>query len=184
MNQFASVIQNFVQQQMHTISADEKLVPEVAEQTSESIFNGISNALKQGKTNEVLALFNDEKSNLASNPLVSQIVSGLTTNLASKFGIDAKKAEGFASSVIPTVLQFFKSKNESGESGFNITDILSGLGGKDAGGILSNLSAFGLDKLAEGKVDVKDALAALTDSKNEGKNSGLGGMLGGLFSKK
>jgi len=183
MNQFASIIQQLVGQQIASTKIDQNLVPQVAEETGNSLLSGLTNAFKDGNASEIMSLFTQENSNLASNPMVGQIISGLASNLGTKFGIDSAQASTFASSVIPLIINFISSKSGSGASGFNVTDLISGLSGNNSGGFLDNLGAFGLDKNGDGKVDFKDALSALTGDNKDDKSGGLGGMLGNLFGK-
>lgn len=182
--QFKSLIEQVVSQEVSKTSINNSLTSEVAQETGNSLINGFSGAIKNGNISEIMSLFNDDKNTLVSNPLVKQIVTSLATSLGSKFGIDEKQAAGFASSVIPMVISYISSKSKSGESGFSITDIMSNLGDGNSGSILDGLAGFGLDKNGDGKVDFKDAIATLSgDDKKSDKSGGLGGLLGGLFGK-
>jgi hypothetical protein len=155
----------------------------VAEETGNSLLNGLSGAFQSGNITEIKGLFNDDKPSLVSNPLVKQIITGLASNLGSKFGIDEKQASSFANSIIPMVISFIGSKAKSGDSGFNITDLISGLTEGKSGGLLDSLAGFGLDKNGDGKVDFKNAIVALSVDDKKRNKGGLGGLLGGLFGK-
>ena len=185
LDQLNKIIEQFTAQEVSNSSVDNSLTSKVAQETGNSLLEGISGAVKGGNFGEIMNLFNQDKNSLVSNPLVQQIISGLTNNLGTKVGIDSKNASSLAATLIPLVISFLGSKAKSGEAGFNITDIISGLSGGKSGGLLDALGGLGLDKNGDGKVDFQDALAALTgDSKNTKSSGGLGGLLGGLFGKK
>lgn len=181
--QLKILIEHVVSQEVSKTSIGSNLTSQVAQETGNSLLSGLSGAFQQGNITEIMGLFNDDKSNLASNPLVKQIVTGLATNLGSKFGIDEKQASGFATSIIPMVISFIGSKAKSGDAGFSVTDLISGLSGGNSGSLLDSLAGFGLDKNGDGIVDFKDAIAALSGDDKKGNKGGLGGLLGGLFGK-
>lgn len=184
-DQLKQIIEQFSAQEVTNSSVDNSLTSKVAQETGNSLMDGLSTAVKGGNFGEIMNLFNQDKNTLVSNPIVQQIITGLTNNLGSKVGIDAKNASSLASTIIPLVISFLGSKAKSGEAGFNITDIISGLSGGKSGGLLDALGSLGLDKNGDGKVDFQDALAALSGNSKDSKPSGgLGGLLGGLFGKK
>ena len=184
-DQIKNVIEQLASQEIAKSSVDNNLTSQIAQETGNSLMNGFTSAFQQGNMGDVMSLFNQDKNSLVSNPLVQQIISGLTNNLGAKVGIDSAQASSLASTIIPLVISFLGSKAKSGEAGFNITDIVSGLGGSNSGSMLDALGGLGLDKNGDGKVDFQDALAALTGgSASNAKQGGLGGLLGGLFGKK
>ena len=73
------------------------------------------------------------------------------------------------------------------EKGFNLQDIIGSISGGKGGGLMDLVTqyggALGLDQNGDGKVDMQDAITALS-GKSKGKSGGLGGLLGGLFGKK
>ena len=136
--QLKSIIDQVVGQEVTKSNIDSNLTSQVAQETGNSLINGLSGALQQGNLTEIMSLFNDDKSSLASNPMVSQIVTNLAGTLGSKFGIDAKQASGFASTIIPMVISFIGSKSKDGAAGFNIADLVSGLSGGNGGNLLDS----------------------------------------------
>lgn len=86
--------------------------------------------------------------------------------------------------MIPKILGSLIGKaKDPNDSSFNITDLVSAIsGGGQNSGIMDAISKyggqFGLDQNADGKVDMSDAIDAVT--KNSG---GVGGLLGKLFGK-
>ena len=87
--------------------------------------------------------------------------------------------------MIPKILGSLIGKaKDPNDSSFNISDLVSAISGGSGqnSGIMDAISKyggqFGLDQNADGKVDMSDAIDAVT--KNGG---GVGGLLGKLFGK-
>ena len=117
----------------------------------------------------VLDLLKGGGGDLASNPIVSQIIQQFSGKLQSNYGVDGAAAQSTATSLIPQVLgQLANKTNDAGDSSFNIQSILGSLGG------------------ADGKFDLSDALNLFHGggSNAQGGDSSGGGILGkltGLF---
>lgn len=136
-------------------------------------------AVQNGNLQDVMGIFGNS-SNLENNPLVSNIITQLTQNLATKFGINAATAQSIAASVIPMVLsQFAQKTNDTAKNGFDINDIMGSLSGGKAQGI-----DFGqvLSQLNSGKGGGADlaglAGQLLSGSKQKG---GLSDILSGFL---
>ena len=134
-------------------------IQEVAAQ----IFNGLKGQVTQGNMQQVVSMFQGGSgSSLSGNPMVSQIISSVARNFASKFGVSPQAAQSIVSSLVPTVMNQLVSKtNNPDDNDFDLTSMMQGMSGNsnlDLGGILSNLAG--------------------------GKTGGFGDVLGGLFGKK
>ena len=156
----------------------------VMNEASSSILSGLQKMVSEGGVEQLAGLFNGNNATNTSNPAVQQLTEQLTGNLGSKFGLSNEVASGVAGSMIPKILGSLIGKaKDPNDSSFNISDLVSAISGGGANsGIMDAISKyggqFGLDQNADGKVDMSDAIDAVT--KNSG---GVGGLLGKLFGK-
>ena len=156
----------------------------VMNEASSSILSGLQKMVSEGGVEQLAGLFNGNNATSTSNPAVQQLTEQLTGNLGSKFGLSNEVASGVAGSMIPKILGSLIGKaKDPNDSSFNISDLVSAIsGGGQNSGIMDAISKyggqFGLDQNADGKVDMSDAIDAVT--KNSG---GVGGLLGKLFGK-
>lgn len=157
----------------------------VMNEASNSILSGLQKMVSEGGVEQLAGLFNGNNAASTSNPAVQQLTEQLTSNLGSKFGLSNEVASGVAGSMIPKILESLIGKaKDPNDSSLNISDlvnVISGGSGKNSG-VMDAISKyggqFGLDQNADGKVDMSDAIDAVT--KNSG---GVGGILGKLFGK-
>jgi hypothetical protein len=130
-------------------------IKEVAQQ----IFNGLQNHATSGNLSQLTSLFQANKSNIASNPIVSQLITSVAGSVASKFGVSSQAAQSMASNLLPTVMNQFVSKTNNpsdnsfdlgnmmktftGNSSFDATSMLNqltgGQGGNTIDGVLGKL---------------------------------------------
>ena len=156
----------------------------VMNEASSSILSGLQKMVSEGGVEQLAGLFTGNNATSASNPAVQQLTEQLTGNLGSKFGLSNEVASGVAGSMIPKILGSLIGKaKDPNDSSFNVSDLISAISGGGANsGIMDAISKyggqFGLDQNADGKVDMSDAIDAVT--KNSG---GVGGLLGKLFGK-
>ena len=156
----------------------------VMNEAGSSILSGLQKMVSEGGIEQLAGLFNGNNAASGSNPVVQQLTEQLTGNLGSKFGLSNEVASGVAAGMIPKILGSLIGKaKDPNDSSFNITDLVSAIsGGGQNSGIMDAISKyggqFGLDQNADGKVDMSDAIDAVT--KNSG---GVGGLLGKLFGK-
>lgn len=120
------------------ISTD--LAGAVTKETGDSIINGLKSSLSAGDIGGLTSLLGGSTSNLMSNPIVMGMVTNLISGLTSKVGLSDGIAKNFAGSVIPKIIESLISKSKGGESGFQVTDLVSGLGGGNAKDLLSSLT--------------------------------------------
>jgi hypothetical protein len=121
------------------------------------IMNGLKGQASQGNVQELAGMFNGGGSP-TNNPMVSQIISSIAGNLASKFGVSPQAAAGIANSLIPMVLnQFVNKTNDPNDNDFDLQDVLKNVTGK--GNVGDILSQFTGDKGRQG-ASVSDALGS------------------------
>lgn len=152
-------------------SIDSNLASNVAEETGNSLIDGLKSAVSGGNMSDIMGMMsNTDVNTLTSNPVVKNIIESLSSNLGSKFGLDSGTSSNFASSIIPQILSAVLGGVKNGN--FNVTDILGSL----TGGGSSASGGSILDQNGDGKVGIDDAIAAV-------KKGGLGDILGGFFKK-
>ena len=155
----------------------------VMNEASNSILDGLKNMATHGNLSDLAALFQGNNAGDASNPLVQKLTEQLSGNLGEKFGMDSDAASGVASNLIPKVLgSLVGNAKDPNHKGFEISDLVNAIsGGNGNSGLMDAVSKyggqFGLDQNADGKVDMSDAMAAVS------KKGGFGGLLGKLFGK-
>lgn len=157
----------------------------VMSEASNSIFSGLQKIVAEGGADQLAGLFQGNNAQNSSNPVIQQLTEQLTGNLGEKFGISNETASSVAGSLIPQILGSLVNKaKDPNDSSFQISDVIAAISGNSAqnSSIMEAISKyggqFGLDQNADGKVDISDAMSAVT--KNGG---GIGGMLGKLFGK-
>jgi hypothetical protein len=130
-------------------------IKEVAQQ----IFNGLQNHATSGNLSQLTNLFQGSTSNIASNPVVNQLISSVATNVVSKFGVSPQAAQSMASNLLPTVMNQLVSKtNNPNDNSFDLSNMMKTFTGNssfDASSMLNQLSG----------------------------GQGVGGMIGKLFGK-
>ena len=156
----------------------------VMNEASSSILSGLQKMVSEGGVEQLAGLFNGNNATNTSNPAVQQLTEQLTGNLGSKFGLSNEVASGVAAGMIPKILGSLIGKaKDPNDSSFNITDLVSAIsGGGQNSGIMDAISKyggqFGLDQNADGKVDISDAMSAVSK-----EGGGIGSILGKLFGK-
>jgi hypothetical protein len=155
----------------------------VMNEASSSIIDSLKNMAAQGNVSELAGLFEGNNASDTSNPVVQKITEQLSGNLGEKFGMSSDAASGVAGNLIPKVLgSLVGNAKDPNHKGFEVSDIVNAIsGGNGNSGLMDAVSKyggqFGLDQNADGKVDMSDAMAAVS------KKGGFGGLLGKLFGK-
>lgn len=137
-------------------------------EATNTIHQTLSSEVQKGNFQDVVGMFG-KGGNMAANPMVGQMIGQFAGKLAGQFGVDERKAQGIASTLIPQVLgQLTKKTNDPNDSSFDINSIMGNL----SGGKTSNTDFGGLVKNMQQGGDV-----------DFGSLSGMmgGGGLGGLF---
>jgi hypothetical protein len=157
----------------------------VMTEASSSIFLGLQKIVSEGGADQLAGLFQGNNAQNSSNPIVQQLTEQLTGTLGEKFGINSETASGVAGSLIPQILGALVNKaKDPNDSSFQISDVIAAIFGNSAqnSGIMEAISKyggqFGLDQNADGKVDINDAMSAVSK-----KGGGIGSILGKLFGK-
>ena len=185
--QLTQLVQQFGQQEVvNNAAVPNEHNDAVMSEASSSILSGLKNVAAQSGGMEMLGkLFQGNNAADASNPVVSAITNQLSGSLGEKFGLDGAAASGLAASLIPKVLgALVGGAKDPNNSQIQINDVIGAIsgGGANAGGLMDMVTKYGgmvgLDQNADGKVDVADAMSAIS-----GKSGSTGGLLGGLFGK-
>lgn len=151
-------------------------------EASNSILSGLQKIASEGGVEQLAGLFQGNAAQDSSNPVVQQLTQQLSGSLGEKFGIESSAASGVAGSLIPQILGSLVGKAKDPNDSFQISDLVNAISGGGNGNLMEAVSKYGgqfaLDQNADGKVDMEDAMAAVTK-----KSGGLGGFLGKLFGK-
>jgi hypothetical protein len=152
-------------------------------EASNSIFSGLQQIASEGGVEQLAKLFQGNAAQDRSNPVIQQLTQQLSGSLGKKFGIESAAASGVAGSLIPQILGSLIGKAKDPKDSFQISDLVNAIsGGAGNAGLMEAISKyggqFGLDQNADGKVDMEDAIAAVTK-----KSGGLGSIFGKLFGK-
>jgi hypothetical protein len=113
--------------------------------TATSIMEGIKTQAQAGNIGDIMGLLQGGQSNIASNPVVSSIISNLAGNFTSKYGVNTQQATGIASSLVPNVISQLAGKiNDPNDSSFDLEGIISSIsGGQGLGGLFGGNSGGG-----------------------------------------
>jgi Bacterial protein of unknown function (DUF937) len=134
-----------------------------------SIFNTLKGQVAQGNLQQVVSMFQGgaSQSALASNPMVSQMISSVAANFASKFGVSSTQAQSIVSSLLPTVMnQFIKKTNDPKDNSFDLTNMMKTMSGNN-------------------NLDVASIVGQLAGGNSKSNPLGaLGGLAGKFFGKK
>ena len=118
------------------------------EETTNQLVSGLKYQFETGNVSGLIGLLNGGLSNVASNPIVSQIINSLTQSLAAKFGIGTQQANNAASMILAVVIPKLISKiNDPNDKSFDLPSLAKELGGGGLGGMMGGLFGGGLGKL-------------------------------------
>jgi hypothetical protein len=162
-----------------------ELNEQVKQETGNSILEGLKGIVSGGNLDMITGLFQGNNVQSSANPIVETLTKQVVSSLGSKLGIENQAASGVAASMIPNILSsLVGNAKDPNVKGFEISDLvgmISGNNGDIKSSIMSKLGSSFLDQNGDGKLDVSDAMSALSGNKSGG---GIGGMLGGLFGGK
>lgn len=157
----------------------------VINEASSSIFVGLKQIISEGGVDQLAGLFQGNNAQNSSNPVIQKLTKQLKGSLGEKFGLSEGAASGVAGNLIPKILGALIGKaKDPNDSSFQISDIIAALSGDATqnSSIMEAISKyggqFGFDQNADGKVDINDAMSAITK-----KSGGLGSIFGKLFGK-
>lgn len=154
----------------------------VMQEAGGSILSGLQDMVASGNISDLTGMLSGKTSIDGNNPVVKQLTEKVTGNLGEKFGLSSDAAGSVAGGLIPQILSGLVTKaKDTNHPGFNMNDLVNSISGGQGGGLMDAVTKyggqFGLDQNNDGKVDMGDAMAAVT------KKGGLGGLLGKLFGK-
>lgn len=168
-----------------------ELNEKVLGETQNGIFDALKGLVAGGNADALKGLFKGDNAGNSSNPIVDMITKQVTGNLMNKVGLDNGAASGVASEMIPKVLgSLIGNAKDPNVKGFEVSDIIGSLMGGNKGGnagMAGKIGAMLLDQNGDGKLDLQDALSALSGNgkaKASKGAGGLGGILGKLFGGK
>jgi len=127
---------NLVKEHAGAAISDNAAIPNehndaVAGEASNSIIDGLKNAIANGNSADVTSLMNGDHT-VQDSPVAQNIQGNFVQTLMSKFGLNESAATGAASTIIPTVLSKIAGGNGNGAGGFDLNGILSKFtGGND-----------------------------------------------------
>lgn len=156
----------------------------VMNEASSSILTGLQKMVSEGNIDQLTSLIQGNKAIDSTNPVVQKLTEQLSGSLGEKFGLSGEAASGVAGSLVPNVLsKLIGDAKDPNHKGFEISDLVNAISGSDGKSTLMDAVSkyggqFGLDQNNDGKVDMSDAMAAVTK-----KGGGIGGFLGKLFGK-
>lgn len=106
---------------------------EAISSTTNSIIDTLKGQLTSGNLTAITDMF--KGGNVNASSVASSVQSNVATDLMKKFGIDNAQASNIASSLIPKVMESFTKKtNDPNDSSFDLSSIMSSLGGGSAAG--------------------------------------------------
>lgn len=106
------------------------------------ILNGLKGQAGKGNVQDIVGMFQGNRSSVEGNPVIGQIISSITGNLASKFGVSPQAAAGIANSLIPMVMkQFVNKTSDPNDNDFDLQDVIKSVtGNSNVGDILSKFT--------------------------------------------
>lgn len=114
--------------------------------------------------------------------LMGDKLGAVETGISQKTGVDSNIIAKILPMLAPIIMGYLgkQAKNNNVSNGSDLGGLLGGLLGGDLGSSIGGAAMTSmLDQNGDGKLDVSDAISAVTN-----KKGGLGGLLGGLFGKK
>ncbi len=137
------------------------------EDVAQQIFSGLKGQVGQGNLQQVASMFQGGNSSaITSNPMVSQIISNIAGNFASKFGVSPQVAQSIAAGLIPQVMnQFVKKTNDPNDNDFDLQDMMRGFSGNN-------------------NLDIGDILGKVAGGSSQQGMGQVGDMLGKMFGGK
>jgi len=136
------------------------------QEVASSIFNTLQGQVAQGNMQQVVSMFQGgmSQSALASNPMVTQMISNVAANFASRFGVSSSQAYSIVSNLVPTVInQFVQRTNNPLDNSFDLSNMMRTMSGN------SNL-------------DVTSIIGQLANGNSQSNPLGiLGSLVGKLF---
>ncbi len=98
------------------------------------ILNNLKGQVAQGNIQQVVTLFHGGGGKtLGTNPVISNMVTSVTTSLTSKFGISDQVAQSIAANLVPTVIgQVIKKANDPHDIDFDLQQMMRNMTGNNS----------------------------------------------------
>lgn len=129
--------------------------------TTTSIVDTLKSQITSGNLNSIMDMFKGGGAAVNSSSVGTNVQANVVTDLMKKFGVDNAQATQIANTLVPKVMEsFVKKTNDPNDKSFDVSSIVSSLGGSD---IAKNLLNSDIGKSVT--------------------SGGIGGMLKGLFGK-
>lgn len=161
-------------------SVPNELNDKVINEAQNSLFSGLQDLIKDGGADKFANLLQGNNASKADNPIVKGLIEKVSGNLNKNCNLDNAASNNVASNLIPQVLDSLLGKaKDPNQKGFELSDIIGSLTEGKGNDIMGMLANMGLDQNGDGKLDLQDAMAALS---GKGDKKG-GGLFGKLFGK-
>ncbi|HEX6227554.1 MAG TPA: hypothetical protein VFZ52_24220 [Chryseolinea sp.] len=99
---------------------------------AKQILNGLQGQADKGNMQDIMLMFQGSRSSIAGNPVISQLISGATRSLSTRFGVSPQAASQIANSLIPVVMnQFVSRTNDPSDKDFDLEDFVKNVTGKN-----------------------------------------------------
>jgi hypothetical protein len=173
-------------------------LPALLEQMQKNITSGdgasgLLSALSSGKHNgsilDNLGGFLNGGDFSDGNKILGHVLGGnqntMVQGLSAKTGVNSEIISKILPMLAPIIMGYLgkQTQNKNVSNGGGLGDLLGGLlNGTSNSGAGSSVLTSVLDQNGDGKLDISDAMSAISGSSK--KKGGLGGLLGGLFGKK
>jgi hypothetical protein len=99
---------------------------------AKQILSGLQGQASKGNMQDIILMFQDKRSSIVGNPVISQLISGATQSLSTRFGVSPQAASRITNSLIPVVMnQFVNKTNDPTQSEFDLQDFMKNVTGKN-----------------------------------------------------
>ena len=109
---------------------------------AKQILNGLQGQASKGNMQDIMLMFQGSPASISGNPVVSQLISGATRSLSTRFGVSPQAASQITNSLIPVVLnQLVNKTNDPNDNDFDLQSIVKNVTGQnDVGDIISQFA--------------------------------------------
>src|SRR5690606_22001199 len=111
--QFKKIIEQIAEKEVSVnANVNNDLASNVAQETGNSLIEGLKSAVSGGNMSEIMGLVNaTDVNSLISNPVVKNIIDMLSSKLTNNVGIESSTSSGLASSIIPQLISMVDRKS-------------------------------------------------------------------------
>jgi uncharacterized protein YidB (DUF937 family) len=111
---------------------------------TQQIFNQLQSHASSGNLQQIIALFQSGGGNsLSSHPIVASMITSVTGNFSSQYGVSQSNAQNIASSLLPTVMnQLISQTNNPSNNNFTLSSVMQSVSGNNSLDMNSLLNQF------------------------------------------